>query len=456
MKLSELKSKLEAKNLKNVGLIRKEYLVNKIGLPEETIDKLKIIGITGSKGKTTVAYIIHKYLQAKGYKSVLYSSMMVDSKASYISKDEAYGIALKSEENLLAIIKEVEAYKADYLVLEVNDVAIEKGLVKDIPFDVRVLTNLNPLHNEEQYSKEEYIAIKESFFKDLPTDKTCKCVIGIKGYDKALYDEIMALNTCEKLVFTTEYIAKMRGLKERDVKCLLTDLESNLNGLKLTIKLNNQDYLVKTNLIMRYNVFNILCAMTSLEALGVFDIDTYQKILKEITIAGRAESYKINERLIIIDNHCGDVLKNLKDFKKQGYIKNIRVVIGSMGTGYKNWEARYKTVEFQNKRSKMRKEAMQLIADMADYVYLTEDDNANENVRVICEELEGYLKQQIPSKIIEDRKIAIYEALKESEAGDVILISGRGNKRTLCNSATTLKLIKDQEALKEAIIALGW
>ena len=140
LKLKNLKDKLLNKNLKNVRLVKKMHNTNR-----EKNNDLVIIGVTGSCGKTSTCVMIHEYLKFLGYKSVLYSSSTVDSPTSFIKKNEAFEVPVKSESSLLSIINEVEAYGADYLVLEVNDSTLEKGFLKDVDFDVRVLTNLNPL-----------------------------------------------------------------------------------------------------------------------------------------------------------------------------------------------------------------------------------------------------------------------------------------------------------------------
>ena len=179
MKLFKVKEKLEKKQIKK-RIIRKEFKNSN----RKHSSELKIIGITGSRGKSTTALIIHNYLKDLGYKSTLYSSVMVDSPASYLKKNEAYEVAVRDEAALISIIEEVEAYGADYLVLEVNESTLAKGFLKDVPFDIRVLTNLNPKHNLEQYSEKQYVELKKSFFKDVEDD--CKCVIGFQDYDKEL------------------------------------------------------------------------------------------------------------------------------------------------------------------------------------------------------------------------------------------------------------------------------
>ena len=129
MKLQDLKQQLKQTI---GGKIRK---VKSIYTPQRKAKAiqptLKIIGITGSTGKSTTAYIIHEYLKQQGYQSVLYSSICVDSPASYIKKEEAYEVAVGSKEALLSIIEETEACGAEYLVLEINESSIAKGIVKD-------------------------------------------------------------------------------------------------------------------------------------------------------------------------------------------------------------------------------------------------------------------------------------------------------------------------------------
>lgn len=448
MKLLKLKKHLEDKKLKNVRDMKIEFKEKEKG-NNSKLDDMKVIAITGSRGKSTTAVILHENLKALGYKSVLYSSAMVDSPASLIKKNEAYEVAVKNEEALLSIIKEAEAYGADYLVLEINESTIEKGFLDDMEFDVRVLTNLNPKHNLERYSEEKYVSLKKSFFENINED--CKCVIGLQDYDKQLFDELLNLNNCEKLTFTSNYIANVKGVNPKEVTCLLTTLVSSLEGLKMGTIINNKKYYFETSLIGRHNALNFVCVMTILKALNIFKYNTFKKCIENIKIPGRCEIYQKNGRYVVVDRHMVKTLETLKEFKDSGEINNIKVVVGSMGHSYKKWDARLKTEEFKESRKKVRKYAMNLLKDYADFVYLTESDNAAEAVFDICTELQNNLEEQVPSVIIEDREQAIKQAIMESEVGDVVLITGRGNRRISCNSETTIKLVKDSEVVEKVL-----
>ena len=280
MKLFKVKEKLEKKQIKK-RIIRKEFKNSN----RKHSSELKIIGITGSRGKSTIALIIHNYLKDLGYKSTLYSSVMVDSPASYLKKNEAYEVAVRDEAALISIIEEVEAYGADYLVLEVNESTLAKGFLKDVPFDIRVLTNLNPKHNLEQYSEKQYVELKKSFFKDV--EDYCKCVIGFQDYDKELLDELLKTNKYPKFICASNYVATLKGLEKEKVTCLLTGLNTDITGMKLEFNLNGAINKIDTNLMMSYNALNILTAVTTLEALDVFDVRKFEQTLNNIVMPGR-------------------------------------------------------------------------------------------------------------------------------------------------------------------------
>ena len=443
MKLLKLKNKLEKKNFKKREL-KKEYLNKKT---KQNNKDLVIIGVTGSRGKSTTALMMHEYLKSSGYKSVLYSSVMVDSPASHYKKNEAYEVAVRDEKALLSIIEEAEAYGAEYLVLEVNESTLAKGFLKDVPFDVRVLTNLNPKHNLEEYTEEEYVELKKSFFKDI--EEECKCVLGFQDYDKELLDELLQLNKYPKYIAASNYIANVKGLNANEVTGLLTGLETDIDGMKLQFRLNGKTYELDTNLLMSYNALNVLTVLTTLEVLGILNVSQFEKMLNELVIPGRAEVFRANGRLVVVDTHLPAMLECLKNLKDQGKVNQIKVVVGSMGHGYKNWEEKFKTEEFAKKRKGVRKYAMNLLKGVVDHVYLTESDSGKEKPLDICEEMKSYLNDEVPSTIIVDREQAIKQAIMESQEGDVVFISGRGNRRVLCNSETTMKLLKDSDVVKK-------
>ncbi len=454
MRLNKLKEQLEKnkkRNYKNLT-IKKEFENNK----KDDLDNVKIIGITGSRGKTTVANLVHEYLKSKGYKSILYSSSKIDSPSSIINPYDACEVPIKNEEMLFDIIEQAETYDADYLVLEINESTIEKGFLDDVDFDLKVLTNIIPTGTEGLYTSEEYLNLKKSFFKNTPNPDVCKCVMGFVYNTKELFEEFLNTTNMQKYLYSTNYTVDTRGMERKDFICLLDEFEDSINGLTMQVNLDNKMYNLKSNLFTNHNALNILCVMTILKALDVFDINELNKVLRNIVIPGRLELIKARFRYFLIDTSICPTLDVLNTYKKNNEINKIKVVLGSAGKTFSTWDKKFKTEEFKKQRDITREKAMNYLKDRADEVYLTSNDNGGESKEDICKILQRHLGDNIESHIILDRKEAIEQAIKESDRGDLILISGRGNRKIFCDDETHIKLFKDKDVVVKVLEELRW
>ena len=124
-------------------------------------------------------------------------------------------------------------YGADYLIIEVNERTIEKGYVKNIPFDIRAITNIIPSHNTLLYTPEQYVAIKKSFFQNIPAEDECTCIYGLTNKD--LFYEMISLNNNKYKTFASEYVAGLKGIPQEEINYMLHPNGSNafdtLDGL---------------------------------------------------------------------------------------------------------------------------------------------------------------------------------------------------------------------------------
>ena len=449
MKLEKLKEKLSKEiKLENLRKVKGENK-NK----HKSFFNPKIIGITGSVGKSSVAVLIHEYLKHLGKRSVLYSSCYVDSPCSYIRKDEAYEQAVKTKASLLSIMKEASAYEAEYIVLEVNESGISKGIFDEVDFDILVLTSINPRHNLEMYSEEEYVELKKRLFRN--ASKNTSFVIGLEDMDKSLFDEFLNMGSNTKYTYSTNYVTTIKGVSKDTITCLLTDLNKTINGMDLKVRLKNNDYVITSNSTFSYQSFNIMAALTVAYLIDLLDIPKFNEVVKNIKIPGRADTYQVNNRMIVIDTKLSYSLEYLNMLKEKGKISSIIVVVGALGSGFVTWDDTFNKGRHYQLRHETRKYAAELLNKYADFVYLTENDNANESVEAICKELQSYLTN-CDSVIMLSREDAIKEAIKTSPNNSAILIAGRGNRRILCNSKNTIKLIKDSEVVEKLIKDLGW
>ncbi len=370
---------------------------------------MKIIGITGSFGKTSVAYLLHMYLNKLNISNRLYSSL-------------DYEVAIDSNEALLKAIKESKTI--EYLILEINEEYIDK-IDKQL-FDIKVLTNLSVITKKNEFT--EYKNKVLSFFDNTSHNILCYSPeIGREEY-------IEFINKLDnKTLFGSFYeLTKYEINKDEFYSMIYNDNKpiDNINGIKFYIKRHKQkDLLVESNLLFDYSAYNINALFALINYLNIYHEDLFLDFIKNVTIDGRCEVIKLNNKTIIITIAI-TILEALKRYKDSGEINNIILVSGSIGVGHNSWNDKYNSKEQEEYLHSVRKYAMEYACRYSDYIYLTSNDPASTNPNDICNEMEKYLQEQsyYHTHIEIDRYKAIKKAIDLSLEGDVIIISGRGSR----------------------------
>lgn len=412
---------------------------------------LKIIGITGSNGKTTTALIVHEYLKSIGLKSVLFASCGIDLEISNYDKNSEVDIPIFNETSLINAIDGAIKERADYLILEINERTIEKGYIEGIPFSIRALTNIVPKHNTLSYTEEEYVNIKKSFFK-VDDEDDCTCIYTLT--EKELLEDLIRQNNKPYKVVSSEYVARVKGVEEEKIDYMLhqgTKEFDSLEGLNFNIKTKTKDVECHTNLIMPFNALNITLAYAILDSLGEMEDSKFNQLLEEIKIPGRDEVIRYNKRTIIISVTCTPHLEILKRYKENNKINNIILITGSFGNGFNSWLSEYKDENFKNYVNESMRWAYSYFIKNADKIYITTNDYASSNVSELLKSQENEIKGKIAYEVIENRKAAIKKAIEESEEGDVIFISGRGNRKVFCNNTKSVEMYLDKEIVNKEI-----
>lgn len=415
---------------------------------EEKGCNLKIIGITGSRGKSSVAYIVHEYLKGLGYKSVLYSSIKIDSPLSLCAENTAVENPLRDEQMLLDAIDEAISYQADYLIMEVNERAIKKGLSKDIPFDVRVITNIIPKHNSIFYS--DYVELKKTFFKEANSNTTFISAL----INKETIELKAELNSSKFVSYSSEYICGVYGLNVNDVDFLLRPSDKqfdSINGLNMIVRTKNNSYNLSTNLIMPYNALNITCCVAILETLNVFNDLKFQDFIRKIVIPGRDEIIKVANRTIMISTNLVPHLENLKRYKVNGEINKIILVTGATGLNFTSWVKEFSDNTYIQEKEFAIKFAYNYINSNCDVVYITTSDSGAANKISLVDYQAKLLDEKVTCIKEVDRRLAIYKAIENSKENDVIFISGRGNRHIMCDSNDTVKIHLDKDVVEEIL-----
>ena len=419
---------------------------------------MQIIGITGSFGKSSLCYILSSYLKHIGKRVVSYSSIEIDSPKSNKTKHQSQEIVIKNKEVLDSAIKEAKEYNADFLILEINEEIIGKGIIDDVPFTYRILTNIKRMDIRDDFSKYKEEVLSFLLHKNKEVEDR---IILYLDSDMALSDFTKIKEESGKVVITlgTRYICNVKGYDEASIDYLmhetLNSIFSSINGLSFSITSNHNTTSINSNLILPYNAINILQAYSIINDLKLFEESSFKSFIKNINIPGRSEIIKINDRYIMISPTLSPELEELYKLQNNKEINDIILVTASIGQGFSTWEEKYNSKEQKDYLSKTRKFSMEYASGYANYIYLTSSDPASTDPYEIDNEMKSYIKEEIEAIIEVDRYNAIKKAIRNSKYNDFILISGRGNRNIYCIGDRMLKFT-DLELVTKALKEIGW
>jgi UDP-N-acetylmuramoyl-L-alanyl-D-glutamate--2,6-diaminopimelate ligase len=357
--------------------------------------KLKLIGITGTNGKTTIASLLYQMFKKAGYKVGLLSTVkiMVDEteyKATHTTPDSL---------TINQYLDEMVEVGCEFCFMEVSSHGIHQKRTESLQFEGGVFTNLSHDHLDYHDTFAEYRDVKKSFFDSLP-----KSAFAITNVDDK-NGVIMLQNT----------VARKRTYALRtyaDFKAQV--LENQLSGLVL--KINNDE--VWTKLIGSFNAYNLLAIYGVALELGIESNEALRLLSELESVSGRFQ-FIISESKItaIVDYaHTPDalenVLKTIEDIRTKN--EQLITIVGCGGD-----------------RDKTKRPIMaNIAASLSDKAIFTADNPRTENPQTIIEEMEAGVEGQNFKKTISilDRKQAIKTACQMANPGDIILIAGKGHE----------------------------
>lgn len=399
-------------NIIKVKNTKKWYLNYLLLINKKLLNKIKIIGITGTNGKTTSSFLVYKIL--KKYKNV----MLVGTNGSYISinKKEYYYETKNTTPKLSVILDIINKHPGvKYLILEVSSDAVESKRLGNLKFDIIGLTNIGHDHVNTHKSYENYINTKISLFKSLKSSKNCYAVI---NKDDKYFDRFKKSINKENKIFSY-------GINNGDLRGEIISM--NQNYMMINVVDKEHDMTFGTNLLGRFNLYNILLSMKILELLGIPFIKIVDSFSNNIEIEGRYNKYRIKERNFYIDYaHNPEAIKEFLCMINEISDNKIITVVGAGGC-----------------RDKLKRGKMGLYADnYSDVVIFTEDTSRDEDVKEIIKGLVNEIDED--NYLIEyDRPTAIKKAFEISEPNDFIILLGMGNDRYgVNNKLTDLDIIK--------------
>lgn len=357
--------------------------------------KLKLIGITGTNGKTTIATLLYNLFQNSGFKSGLLSTVkiMVDT--------IQYGATHTTPNSVLInkYLNEMVELGVDYCFMEVSSHGIHQKRTEGLQFAGGVFTNLTHDHLDYHKTFKEYRDVKKSFFDSLP--KSAFALVNIDDKNGA----VMLQNTVAK-----KQLYALKTMADFKTKIL----ENQFSGLLLAI--NNNE--VWTKLVGSFNAYNLAAVYGVARLLGLDSTEALIGISELESVSGRFQHFISEGGVIaVIDYaHTPDALKNVLET-----INDIRTgneqVITVVGCG--------------GDRDKAKRPIMgRLASQLSTQVIFTSDNPRSENPQTIIEEIEAGVDPQNFKKTISilDREQAIKTATKFAKKGDIILIAGKGHE----------------------------
>jgi UDP-N-acetylmuramoyl-L-alanyl-D-glutamate--2,6-diaminopimelate ligase len=359
--------------------------------------KLTNLAVTGTNGKTTVAFLVRSIIQKAGHKCGLIGTVMYDTCSGSthqapLTTPDCLDIASRQ--------KEMVENGAKYMVIEASSHALSQNRLAQIRFKAAAFTNLSGDHLDYHKTKEEYLAAKTRLFSALSKDATA--VLNKQSPEAKL---IAAQTDAGPLWYAIG--------EKADITAHIESMD--ITGTIFVLEYANQSWSVRTPLPGLYNVSNCLAAAGLCLATG-FDAETIAAGLSALeTIPGRLEKIDGDEFSVIIDYaHTDDALKNVLTTLKPLCKGKLRVVFGCGGD------------RDRTKRPRMAKVAEEL----ADFVIVTSDNPRTEKpLDIIDQIVAGFEKGETQTIAIEpDRKKAIEMAIESAKKDDIVLIAGKGHE----------------------------
>jgi len=362
--------------------------------------KIHVVAVTGTKGKSTVTELVNAVLEEVGLKTALANTLRF--KIGEKSERNLFKMTMPGRFFLQSFLRRAVKNKCEWAVIEMTSEGARQFRHKFIDLDALIFTNLSPEHIESHGSYENYVKAKLKIAGALSKSKKEKRVLIINNDEKEA-EKFKAIENVEKVLYS---LSAAENLK-------LEQGETNF-------KWKGSD--VKSKLIGKFNVYNILAALTFAQAFGI-DLDKAKEAIgKTEKIRGRVEKIEGQGFDVYVDYaHTPDSLEKFyQAFEGQRKI----CVLGNTGGGRDKWK---------------RPEMGRIAEKYCDEIILTNEDPYDEDLRKIIDDMAVSVSEK-KLKIILDRREAIAFALKKAEViskqtyleaelpggGGVVLITGKG------------------------------
>jgi len=382
---------------------------------------IKVIGVTGTNGKSTVVELITRILEQAGYKTASLSSIRFK-----VKKEEwknKMKMTMPGRGRIQSFLKKALDEKCDYAVVEVTSEGIKQYRHKFIDFDAAVLTNLSKEHIESHGGFENYKKAKGKLFKEC--DK-----IHVINLDDDNKDYFLKFKARKKI----NYGIDSEELSNGDIKA--ANVRRSSKGFDFTVR--NTDF--HLNLLSRFNIYNALAAIAVSLSQNISLEKCREGIEKVEGIPGRVETVVRKPFRVIVDYaHTPDSLQKVYEtFSRKNQEESKMIcVLGSCGGGRDKWK---------------RPELGEIAGKYCDESILTNEDPYDENPERILSDIKSGISEKIAHTFeVLDRREAIKKALESAETNDTVIITGKGSEPWMCVANGKKIAWDDRKIVKEEL-----
>ena len=357
--------------------------------------QLKLVGVTGTNGKTTVTSLLHRLFEKAGFAAGLLSTIAV----KYLDKEIDATHTTPDPLQINAHLRAMVDAGVEFCFMEVSSHGIDQDRIQGLTFVGGVFTNLSHDHLDYHNTFAEYRNVKKRFFDALP-----KSAFALTNSDDKNGDFMLQNTAARKLTYG------LKGYSDFKAKIL----EAQFSGMLLII--DQQE--VWTSLLGAFNAYNLLAVYAVAKELGLSSIESLSIISELGNVKGRFQTYATsNGATVIVDYaHTPDALANVLSTIAEIRTKNetLTTVVGCGG----------------NRDQAKRPLMAEVAAKHSDKVIFTADNPRDEDPENIIDEMEKGVRPEDYKKTlrISNRKSAIKAACMELQAGDVLLIAGKGHE----------------------------
>jgi UDP-N-acetylmuramoyl-L-alanyl-D-glutamate--2,6-diaminopimelate ligase len=364
--------------------------------------KLRMIGITGTNGKTTTAFLVKHILERAGQSTGLIGTVQYEIGERLLPARRTTPESL----DLQDLLNQCVDAGCRNVVMEVSSIALSQGRATEIAFDAAGFTNLTQDHLDFHRGMADYFEAKVRLFSDLRAKHGRQPVAVINIDDQ--YGQKLIARFGKSLTIATFGMGARADFRASNIKV-------ELGGTSYRLDAKDRSYLVRLPLIGRFNIYNSLAAIALANSVGVDIRSSVQALAKAPQIPGRLEAVPAKRQFqVYVDYaHTDDALLNVLKTCRDLNPNRLIVVFGCGGN-----------------RDKAKRPKMGSVADQyADFAIITSDNPRKEDPEAIIRDIEVGFKRKNYEKIL-DRKQAIARAIGMAQSRDIVVIAGKGHEKS--------------------------